>query len=83
MKNYPIAEISREDYISLLASEELKRPFGFKYTPVGRFYLRDGEKYVGVDNSTGHAWVEEFDRLDDCKRWLLGDSLEELRKEEI
>jgi phosphoribosylaminoimidazole (AIR) synthetase len=26
--------------------------------------------YVGIDNSTGDAWVEEFRRLSDCLRWL-------------
>ena len=25
--------------------------------------------------STGHAWTEEFDSVDQCKRWLMGENL--------
>ena len=42
--------------------------------PRGRFWTfgRNG-KYVGIDNSTGDAWTEEFDTLDKCVRWLKGE----------
>lgn len=42
--------------------------------PKGRFWTfgRNG-KYVGIDNSTGDAWTEEFDTLDKCVRWLKGE----------
>jgi hypothetical protein len=47
------------------------------YEPRGLFYLEDynslGRKvYVGIDNSTGDAWVEDFNDLDKCKMWLQG-----------
>lgn len=41
------------------------------YEPRGLFYLQVGEKFVGIDNSTGYAWTEEFDTLPECREWLL------------
>lgn len=43
------------------------------YEPIGLYYLLDGDTYVGIDNSTGHAWTEEFDTFEKCKAWLEGD----------
>lgn len=42
------------------------------YAPEGLFWYFDyaSQKYIGIDNSTGDAWVEEFDTLEDCKQWL-------------
>ena len=28
--------------------------------PRGLFYLDTGKSFVGIDNSTGYAWTEEF-----------------------
>ena len=39
--------------------------------PRGLFCLKDGEKFVGIDNSSGDAWMEEFDTLPMCRSWLL------------
>ena len=30
----------------------------------------DNDKYVAIDNSTGDAWTEEFDNLEQCLNWL-------------
>ena len=44
-------------------------------SPLGLFYvLRDGV-YVGIDNSNGHAWTEDFPNLRKCKRWLNNPNL--------
>lgn len=43
------------------------------YLPLGRFYLEDSGKIIGVDNSDGHAWTEEFDDFESCERWLNGE----------
>ena len=43
--------------------------------PSGLFFLREGSKVIGIDNSTGHAWTEEFDSVNQCKRWLMGENL--------
>ena len=41
--------------------------------PVGRFFVKYTDCYVGIDNSTGEAWTESFDHLDRCIAWLRGD----------
>lgn len=38
--------------------------------PLGLFYLNSGGHYIGIDNSTGDAWTEEFSSLRQCKNWL-------------
>lgn len=40
--------------------------------PKGLFYTIENGSYVGIDNSDGDAWTEEFKSLSPCKRWLLG-----------
>ncbi len=45
---------------------------GGDYEPRGRYYLQDGDKWVGIDNSTGEAWTEEFPSKRKCLRWLKG-----------
>jgi predicted transcriptional regulator of viral defense system len=36
----------------------------------GLFYCIEKGTYVGIDNSTGDAWTEDFKSLSACKRWL-------------
>lgn len=45
-----------------------------RYAPIGLYFTYDekSNKYIGCDNSTGDAWVEEFDKLADCIVWLFG-----------
>lgn len=38
--------------------------------PIGRFYAQDGPSFIGVDNSTGEIWTEEFFTKRQCIRWL-------------
>lgn len=41
--------------------------------PKGLFFIgsaKDG--YTGIDNRTGDAWTEEFQRLHSCVEWLIG-----------
>lgn len=40
--------------------------------PLGLFYLIEDGVYVGIDNSTGDAWTEEFATKKDCLTWLRG-----------
>lgn len=43
--------------------------------PKGLFYVYENGVYVRIDNSTGHAWVEEFASLQKCKEWLRDSSM--------
>ena len=42
------------------------------YRPMGLFYTKEQRVYVGIDNSTGHAWTEEFKSRRQCLKWLKG-----------
>ena len=44
-----------------------------RYEPAGLFYLKEGDKFIGIDNSTGNAWTEEFPDEASCLRWLAGE----------
>lgn len=38
--------------------------------PLGLFVCKDQNKYVGIDNSDGDAWTEDFSTLKECLTWL-------------
>ena len=38
--------------------------------PQGLFLYDAGDKVIGVDNSTGDAWTEEFPDAVECMMWL-------------
>ncbi len=39
--------------------------------PIGRFYFKGSRgKFVGIDNDSGEAFVEEFDTMTECIKWL-------------
>ena len=40
--------------------------------PRGLFYTRENGMYVGIDNTTGEAWTEDFKTLGACMEWLHG-----------
>lgn len=43
-----------------------------EYKPIGRFILKSGKKFIGIDNSKGDAWTEEFAAELECVQWLAG-----------
>ena len=46
-------------------------------TPFARenlFYLQEADKFVGIVNSGGDAWTEEFPDKAGCLRWLCGEA---------
>jgi len=45
-----------------------------KRTPIGKYYRYHFgiNKYVACDNSTGDAWVEEFETRHEAIDWLMG-----------
>ena len=40
--------------------------------PEGLFFLMEGDKIIGIDNSTGDAWTEEFTNMKDFLNWVTG-----------
>ena len=53
----------------LLSSAEA----GGHYEPRGRYMAKDKEKWIGIDNTTGDAWTEEFSDAAACLAWLRGE----------
>ena len=43
--------------------------------PIGLFYCYDRKLVIGIDNSTGESWTEEFKDLESCIDWLNGGEL--------
>lgn len=52
------------------SSKLLKSGEGSNYRPLGKFYLEENGLFIGIDNETGEAWVEEFETLESCIDWL-------------
>ena len=59
-----VTKISADEAIKIIVTRE----------PRGLFYIIDKEtrSCVGIDNSDGSTWTEEFKSLGACKRWLWG-----------
>lgn len=58
---YKIKEVSKEEISKIIDTRE----------PKGLFWHKDKNLYVGVDNTTGEAWTEEFKEFKDCENFLL------------
>ncbi len=41
-----------------------------KKAPPGRFWVKENEWYVGIDNTTHDAWTEDFTTKEECLKWL-------------
>ena len=46
--------------------------------PLGKFWLKENDRYVAIDNEIGVAWTEDFDLYDDCERYLNGESYDDI-----
>ena len=58
-------------------AEEAMRQIIETRQPLGLFYRMEARRlYVGVDNSTGDAWTEEFRSRRQCLRWLRNPNLD-------
>ena len=42
-----------------------------EHSPRGLFFAVEERTYIGVDNTTGEAWVQGFTSLRGCIKWLL------------
>lgn len=74
----PICGVKMEDhrwykYVSQKEAIEIIEHRGCR----GMFVQESGNKIVGIDNSTGDAWTEEFDDLTECLKWLVGEREED------
>lgn len=68
-------EVVENDGIQKVSTEFAKTVIDTR-EPRGLFWHTDGEKFIGIDNSTGDAWTEEFDTKEECFAWLRGEGTE-------
>lgn len=59
-----------KDYVVKIISQEEMNNVIETRSPLGKFILIDGDKYVACDNSTGDAWTEDFKSLAEANHWL-------------
>lgn len=45
--------------------------------PLGKFYTFENGIFVGIDNSTGDVWVEDFFKKEECLNWLKDKELDD------
>ena len=69
---YEIEKVNKDEVNKILNSYDIKK---MKYTyKNGLYYYLDTSNnkkiYVGVDNTTNDAWMEDFKDLKSCKKWL-------------
>ncbi|MCD8157766.1 MAG: DUF6378 domain-containing protein [Clostridiales bacterium] len=55
---------------------------GMENVPREKFYFHNGIEWIGVDNSTGELWTEEFLTEKGCVAWLEDDYASEDFEEE-
>ena len=58
--------------IQQVSMEQLREVI-HQMAPSGRFLAKEGRIWIAVDNSTNHAWTEEFRRKYQAVRWLRGE----------
>ena len=70
-------EESKESVISCehdicLTSPAIAEKIIQERVPLGRYVFFEDGKVCGIDNSDGEAWIDEFDTLPECFKWLDG-----------
>lgn len=60
-----IKKVTREEVSNIINTRE----------PTGLFHIKENGVYVGIDNTTGDAWMEEFYTEEECIAWLRQERL--------
>lgn len=71
---YDIEEFDRMvhelELFEMVDSEKATRIINLRQ-PLGCFWLKEKNKYIAIDNSTGDAWAEEFETQEKCFNYLM------------
>ncbi len=67
--NMNIKEITKEEFDKILDTQ-IYYGSGDCYYPFGRFWFKTNNLFVGIDNSGGEAWTEEFKSKKELMNWL-------------
>lgn len=44
-----------------------------KRKPFGKFFTQENNLWVGIDNTDGDAWTEEFSSFEELDKWMKGE----------
>jgi hypothetical protein len=64
-------QVSKEVIDGVLENQKGIEKYGEPYELLW-YYDEISDKYIGCDNVSGHAWMEEFWTKEECINWLLG-----------
>jgi NTP pyrophosphatase (non-canonical NTP hydrolase) len=68
----PVVEIVEAEPEFSEIDVELANQIWLNGVPVGKFYLRNREKYIALDNTSGELWSKEFSSYEKMASWLRG-----------
>jgi len=68
----PVVEIVEVEQEIIEVDKRLASQLIESRSPEGLFWIKENNRYIGIDNSMGEAWVEEFDSYENMKIWLIG-----------
>ena len=68
---FPVISKAKAKKISLLQTPDGPKQTFIHAIMTGQ--MGENGMYVGIDNTTGNAWVAEFPTLAECERWLRGE----------
>lgn len=74
-----IKELSMEDVHGLL--DKFNNDIEFEPGEHGRFIAKENGIYLGIDNSTGEMFMEDFDDIRKCIDYINGSDLDELEED--
>ena len=68
----PVVEIVEVEPEFSEIDVELANQMWSNNVPVGKFYLRNQDKYIALDNTSGELWSEEFSSYEKMESWFRG-----------
>lgn len=74
-----IKELSMDEVHNLL--DKYNNNIEFEPGEFGKFIAKENEIYLGIDNSTGEMFMEDFDDIRKCIDYINGRDLEELEED--
>ena len=76
-----IKEITRQELDEMLEIHNNKKQFPLKYK--GLFIFKENGMFLGIDNTNGDLYMEDFDNLEQCVNYLNNEEEEENENEPI
>lgn len=77
--------VAVEPVLVVSGIQEITEEAGFKVItsrePMGRFYYKEGNRWIGLDNRSGDCWTEAFGTKAECLAWLTDEEEDDERED--